>query len=259
MVSIVSLFLMTNSCKKTKVPALVDKISFVLNQKIAYSIAEDILVTNKSIGSWAFEWYIDDKLVSKNIILTKDQLQNTTKNVKHELKLVGVNTSGNISVHIDTFEYRDTMEFNSLKFSNYSSSFVKILTEDTVASFVALDLRKSSTAFGRVEHYPPFKNCLISYAWNLDSFKTYENKFFNPRFRDFPYFVNPSSIKKSYISTDIFNVSDNLYCLFGSKMRNDLSGYYQGSSLSGIKDIKYDKINKLIIIKTSQLDIALKM
>lgn len=255
------IILLFSSCKKPTTPVPSENVSFELNQKTAYSKAEEILVTNKSIGTWTFEWYIDDKLVSENIILTKDKLQNVTNNVKHELKLVGVNSSGIIKIYLDTFEYRDTIHFNKVKFSNYSSDFIKRLTEDTQASFIGLDLRYSSQAIGRVTHYPPLKNCLISYVWKLDSFRAYENKYFDPRVRDFPASTNQTPDGKNYIKTDMFDIQNNLYCLFGSKMRNDLSSIYiyNGSLFSSIIDIKLDRKNKQVLIKTSQLDIALKL
>lgn len=252
---ILCVLVMHFSCKKPKITSPVENVSFTINQKIAYTGLEEIQVVNNSVGTWSFEWYIDDQLVSENIILTKDKLLSRANNIKHELKLVGVNSGGLIKMCIDTFEYRDTINFHAVKFSNYASSFIKILLEDTAASFVGLDLRFPAAATPFVSHYPPSKNCLISYAWKLDSFKAYENKYFNPRAKDFPPIVNLSSIKTSYLKTDI----KNSYILYGGKMRNDLSALLQGGILSTILDVKLDRKNNFILIKTSQLDIALRI
>jgi hypothetical protein len=115
-------------------------------------------------------------------------------------------------------------------------------------------LRFPASAYGIVSHYPPSKNCLISYAWKLDSFKAYENMYFNPRAKDFPTIINPSSINISYLKTDI----KNSYILYGGKMRNDLVAFLQGGVLSSFMDVKLDRKNKLILIKTTHLDITLK-
>jgi hypothetical protein len=258
--SIAITILLFSSCKKATVTAPSDNVYFELNQKTAYSIAEEISVTNKSVGTWSFEWYIDDQLVSENIILTKDKLKGTTKNIKHELKLVGVNSGGIIKICLDTFEYRDTIHFNSVKFSNYSSDFIKRLTEDTLRSYLGLDLRFSNNAYGFIRHSPPNANCLISYGWKLDSFRAYDGKYFNPRTKDvFSWVVNPSGIKYNYINTDMFNIQDKLYCLYGSRMDNNKVGAQGGIINTSIMDIKLDRKNKEVLIKTSQLDIALKI
>jgi hypothetical protein len=242
------------SCKKPTTTSPGENVSFTLNQKIAYTGLEEIQVVNSSVGTWSFEWYIDDQLVSENIIITKDKLLSRAYNVKHELKLVGVNSGGIIKMCIDTFEYRDTINYNAVKFSNYTNSFIKILTVDTATqgSLFGLDLRFPSNLSLPLNHYPPETNCLVAHLWNIDSFKAYENKYFNPKSKRTN--MGPlNRINISYLNSDILNS----YSLYGLNLFDRVFGRMGFSSK--ILDVKIDRKNQFILIKTTLLDITLRI
>ena len=103
-ISLVLFFSMTaTSCKKGAVSGLASKLEYTFSLKDAYLNFEAISVTNNSIGYNNYEWYIDNILISKSLLISNDEFLKFEKNKKHELKLAGTNEFGKVDYFIDSF------------------------------------------------------------------------------------------------------------------------------------------------------------
>ncbi len=167
------------NCKKA-VTIVTPNASFNLNAKKGYTnLNPDLTVVNTSVGMEKFEWYIDNNFISNTIELSKDYLKNTTKNIKHELKLICSDKNGNRLSYKDSFSYSDTFSFNEIGLKNISSGFYSNIIPIDTNFRIGISVVKKSYIGGVTIHNPPNNINILPHCWSKSDFISNDSKFFN--------------------------------------------------------------------------------
>lgn len=230
---LLALSLAVLSCKKPTPASSVCSFKFSNNSKITFINTQNPLyVENNSIGFEKFEWYIDNNFITNTSQLSSKLLYNVKTNVKHELKLIGIDNSGNKKSFFDSFTVRDTFIFNEICVYNISKSFYDNITEDSNLLF-AFNLEDVKLArIGITTHNPPGRTNLIPHVWGKKELIINNGAFFNRKALGSQHVWG--SQENFYI--DCTKMNDFIFCIYSYNKIN--TGYKQLSINDKIIQIK---------------------